>query len=69
MSKYTTVISTTGPSGNIFVIIGTATRLLRELGEPEWVIEDMKSRARSSGSYGRACDVVREFFPLEGCPI
>jgi hypothetical protein len=65
LSRYMTVIPTSGPDGNIFMIIANASKHLREVGEPPEVIEGMRKRAMVAHTYRDACDVVREFFRLE----
>lgn len=66
MSKFTTVIPTYGPGGNIFEIVGRARVLMRQLKVPNAEIEAMCKRVSSATSYEEACGVVREWFPLEG---
>ncbi len=65
MSRYTTVIPTSGPSGNIFVIVGRASSLLRQLGHSREEISAFQSRVNESQSYDAACRIVEEYFPLD----
>ena len=64
MPRFTTVIPTDGPSGNVFVIVGTAGRLMRELGVPAEEITGFYRRVTDAKSYGEACAIVEEYFPL-----
>lgn len=63
--RFTTVIPTSEPSGNIMSIMGCARSLLRSLGVEPAKIDDMSSRVMEAESYDAACDIVREWFPLE----
>jgi hypothetical protein len=65
MPRFTTKIPTDGPSGNIYVIAGTAGRLMRQLGLPKEEITAFYQRVTASPSYDAACAVVEEYFPLD----
>lgn len=65
MSRFTTVIPTDGPAGNIFLIAGTAGRLMRRLNVPSDEITAFYKRISGSKSYAEACAVVEEYFPLD----
>lgn len=66
MSKFTTVIPTAGPAGNIFRITGTALNLMKQLGLPQEERDAFWKRVSEAHGYEAACAVVREYFPLEG---
>lgn len=68
MSKFETLIPTSGPDGNIFAILGTVRRLMRELGVPQSEIDALIKKIMSAASYEEALDAVREWFPLECDP-
>jgi hypothetical protein len=53
-----------GEDGNIFNLIGIASRALKTAGEPERA-EEMKRRVLQSGSYDEALRVIVEFVEVE----
>ena len=53
-----------GSSGNIFAIMGGATRILRHLGMDDRA-KEMVSRVESSGSYDEALEIIGEYVRLE----
>lgn len=63
--RWTSRIDATGSGGNVFAVIGTARRYMREIGLPRAEIDDMTSRAQNAGSYDEALAVVREWFPVD----
>lgn len=65
MSRFSTVIPTYGPAGNIFEIAATALRLMRELGVPLADQNNLVAEIAGSHSYKAAKALVREWFPLE----
>jgi len=66
MPKYSTVIPTSGPSGNTLVILATATRFMKLLHEPKEDIDALRDKVMASGSYEEALGYIRKYFPLEG---
>jgi hypothetical protein len=58
-------IPTSGPSGNIFVILGRARSLLEQIGRPREEIDELSRVVLEAKSYEEACDHVRRYFPLE----
>jgi hypothetical protein len=66
MSKYETAIDASGPGSNIFAILGKAIAFMRTLKVSQSEIADITSRVAASKSYKEACDVIREWFPIEG---
>lgn len=61
---FSTVINATGPAGNIFDILGTATRLLREIGVPGDRIEQLREDVTGSTSYDQAVACVERWFAV-----
>lgn len=53
-----------GMDGNIFSILGRATRLLRENGQPEQA-KEMTDRVYRSGDYGKALSIISEYVETE----
>jgi len=64
MSKYETEIYAIGSQGNIFVVMGTACRYLKQLRAPTAEIDDLRKRVMASDSYSSALGVIREWFPV-----
>ena len=58
------VCKLTGEDGNIYNLIGIASRALKSAGEPEKA-EEMKQRVLNSGSYDEALRVIMEFVEVE----
>lgn len=54
----------TGHDGNIFAIMGRASRLLKENGQPE-AVNEMFRRVEESGSYQQALEIVSEYVETE----
>lgn len=65
MPLYVTRINAEGSNGNIFVIVGHASRLLRELGHKPEEIDNFQKRISETKSYKAACNIVEEFFVLD----
>ena len=65
MPRFTTVIPASGPLGNIFAIVGTACRHMRELDVPQQEISAFTDKVMLATSYREAVEVVREWFPVE----
>lgn len=63
--RFETVISARGPDGNTYAILGLALGMMRQLGIEASVRTDLSVRVRSAASYKEACDVIREWFPVE----
>lgn len=53
--------------GNIFAILGTASRLLRRAGEPKQA-KEMSDRVFQSGSYEEALHIISEYVETELSP-
>lgn len=53
-----------GEYGNIFAILGRASRLLRENGQPEKA-KEMSDRVYQSGNYYRALHIISEYVETE----
>ena len=62
---FSTVIRAYGPGANLMEIIGKARSMMRQLGIPARLRDEMSTRAMSAGSYKDALAVVREWFPVE----
>lgn len=56
-----------GTDGNIFSILGKATQLLRENGQPEQAAE-MARRVFQSDSYEKALGIISEYLEMELSP-
>ncbi len=65
LPRFTTVISATGPQGNIFAILGTACQFMRELDIPGEERKDFAQKVISAKSYAEAVEAVREWFPVD----
>lgn len=65
MPIFETIIPTDGPCGNINVILGTATRLLKEIGVPVDARTRLAIQVSHAKSYEEAKNFVREWFPLD----
>lgn len=53
-----------GQDGNIFSVLGSASRLLRRAGEPEQA-KEMSDRVFQSGSYEEALRIISEYVETE----
>ena len=53
-----------GQDGNIFAILGRASRLLKENGQPDQA-KEMSSRVYRSGNYYKALCIIREYVETE----
>ena len=65
MSRFTTRIFAQGASGNIFVILGTARSLMRQIDIGHAEIEEFTKRVKTAESYRNALAIVREWFPVD----
>ncbi len=65
MSKFETRIPTRGSHGNIFEILGHATRRMHQLRVPQEKVQELRRKVLGAGSYEEACAAVEEWFPLE----
>lgn len=63
MSKYETTIDATGSNGNVFAIIGTATRHLKQLEGAE-AAKAFSDKCMSSEGYAEVLELVQEYFPV-----
>jgi hypothetical protein len=62
---FTTVIPARGAEGNVFLIVGSACRLLREIGIPSDRIEALCKNAMASKSYEEAVGFVEHWFRVD----
>lgn len=53
-----------GRDGNIFAILGRASRLLKENGQPQQA-KEMSSRVYQSGDYYKALNIISEYVETE----
>ena len=53
-----------GQDGNIFAILGRASRLLKENGQPQQA-KEMSSRVYQSGNYYKALNIISEYVETE----
>lgn len=58
------VFTTRIPRGNIFSMVGAASRMLRELGVPADRAEALQQSVENSNSYQEACGHIARWFPL-----
>jgi len=58
-------INATGPSGNIFVVIGAMRALLRQHEIDEVTIDEVTAKVNATKSYTDALSVVREWFAVD----
>jgi hypothetical protein len=65
MSKFTTRIDATGPSGNVFVVLATAVRFMRQLNRSPTEISILQGQVNSAKSYSEALGYVRQWFPVD----
>ena len=65
MSKFETTIDATGPAGNIFSILGTAQRLMKQLQIEQTEIDKLGDSVMASKNYDEAVGHVEEWFPVE----
>lgn len=63
--RFATVISITGPSGNIFAVIAKVKRLARQLDLPQAEVDMFIHRIHATNSYDAALAVVNEWFRTE----
>jgi len=64
MSKFETVIPATGSYGNVFMVLGSATRMMKQLGVDQGEIERLRSNVMFAGSYKEAINFIRCYFPV-----
>ena len=62
---FSTSIPATGSNANIFAIVGTASRMLREIGVPPDRIEKLQGDVSSAVSYDQAISFVERWFPVD----
>lgn len=53
-----------GQDGNIFAILGRASRLLKENGQPDQA-KEMRNRVYQSGNYYKALNIISEYVETE----
>ena len=56
-----------GQDGNIFGILGRASRLLKQAGQSEQA-DEMFSRVTACGDYYKALDIISEYVETERSP-
>lgn len=64
MPKYTTVIDAAGAAGNTLMIVGTAGRMLRQLGETDADVSALYAAVMNAPSRAAAVEAVRAYFPV-----
>lgn len=57
--------TTTIPRGNVFEMLGTAMRFLRELDVPRDRVVDLRDAVMASGDYEAAVALIGRWFPIE----
>lgn len=62
----TPVFLTRIPEGNVFEMLATATRLMREIGVPADRIAQLRHDVMDCGSFDQACALIEAWFP-ESC--
>jgi hypothetical protein len=65
VSRFTTVIRATGPDGNVFAVLGAATRLMRKLSVDPNEVDALRAKVLDAKSYDEAIAAVREWFPVD----
>lgn len=65
MPLFENVISTAGPDGNVYAIIGLATTLLKEHDVPSDEIIDFRQKCFATHSYGEVLNLVRRYFTIK----
>lgn len=65
MSKFTTTIPAYGEQGNIFAVLGNATRMMKQLNVPAGEIDALRSAVMDSDSYDAALECIEVWFPVE----
>lgn len=53
-------LNITGQDGNIFFVLGAASKILKQKGLADQAVE-MKNRVTSSGSYQEALSIIGEY--------
>ena len=64
MDKQRLKMNLVGEDGNIFAILGRASRLLRENGQAEQA-KEMSGRVYQSGGYYKALSIISEYVETE----
>lgn len=65
MSKFETTIPTHGPDGNIFAVLGNATRMMKQLNVSQIEIDSLRAAVMDSDSYEQALNHIEIWFPIE----
>ena len=65
MSRFETAINATGPDGNIYAVLGNATRFMRQLGIDPNEMLGLRAKVLAAPSYATAIDYIREWFPVD----
>lgn len=65
MSKFETKIQAYGESGNVFAVLGNATRMMKQLNVPEVEIDSLRAAVMDSDSYDQALTHIEVWFPVE----
>jgi hypothetical protein len=62
---FSTAINARGPGGNIFEIVGKATVMLRQIGIPREIIEELWEAVTNAPSYDAAVAAVERWFLVD----
>lgn len=65
MSKFETVIPAHGEQGNVFAVLGNATRMMKQLNVPQVEIDGLRTAVMASDSYEQALTQIEVWFPVE----
>ncbi len=64
MVKYRTKINARGEQGNVYVVLATATTLLKRVGTPSEEVKALQTKVFNSKNYEEALNHVREYFEV-----
>ena len=64
MEKQRPKMELIGQDGNIFAVLGRASRLLKENGQPDQA-KEMCDRVYQSGAYSKALNIISEYVKTE----
>lgn len=62
---FDTKIPTVGSDGNILVVLGNATRMLRQLDIPRARIDKLREDVMGAANYDQAIAMIEHWFPVE----
>lgn len=58
-------IDATGSGGNIFAVLGAASRMLREIDVPRDRIDALRDNVMSAANYDQAIAMIEYWFPVD----